>query len=85
MKTKYIEEMIGKTISSVILRERENGSPHCQLLISFEEGGNFEFYCMREMIFCAKGTWPWDALKKPFVDGDAIDVARIGHIATGEN
>ncbi len=85
MKTHYIEEMIGKTISSVILRARENSSPHCQLLISFEEGNNFEFYSMRDMIFCAKGSWPWDALEKTLKDEDAVDVARIGHTAQGEN
>ena len=75
----YVLQIIGKTISSVIIRKRKSFNPRCQILISFEEGGHFEFYCPDEMIKSAKGMWSDDAFKKP--SGDGIEVVRVGHPA----
>ena len=75
----YVSEILGKTISSVILRERIKGNPRCQLLIGFEDGSNFEFYCSDDMIHNSNGLSPQDAFDKPCHDG--IDVIRIGYPA----
>ena len=63
----YVSQIIGKTISSVIIRERKSCNPRCQLLISFEEGGHFEFYCPDEMIKSAKGCGQMIPLKSLLV------------------
>ena len=54
----YLEEILGKTISKVVLRQRLTNDPHCQLYLEFGDGTNFEFYATSEMIKPTKGLMP---------------------------
>ena len=54
----YIREMLGKTISKVVLRERRKKNPRCQLFLEFSDGTYFEFYVGEEMIKPQKGLMP---------------------------
>lgn len=76
----YVSEIVGKTVSSVILRKRRSNNPRCQLLVSFEGGGYFEFYCPDDMIKPTRGICSGDAFENPPSDG--TDVIRVGHRAT---
>ena len=69
-----LKAIIGKAINSVVIRERENADPRCQLLLVFDDGTAFEFFCSREMIVPSKGCIDDDILKSP---GDGVDVARV--------
>lgn len=52
----YLEEMLGKTIQAVIVKECESGSPANQVFLAFEDGTFFELYSMSGEIMAAKGV-----------------------------
>lgn len=52
----YLEEMLGKTIHAVIVKEREKGTPNSQIFLVFDDGSFFEFYSMSDNILAAKGV-----------------------------
>lgn len=54
----YLEEMQGKTIQAVIVKECESGSPRNQVFLVFVDGTFFEFYSMTSEIDAAKSVKP---------------------------
>lgn len=48
-----VEQFVGKTISSVVMTENENGSPRSQLFLIFSDGTSFEFWVHSEKLTTA--------------------------------
>lgn len=60
MKT-GLEEIIGKTISAVVVAENKNHEPHDQVFLIFPDGTYFEFY--GDQFSCCAGIDDGDVAK----------------------
>ena len=80
---KYLSQIIGKTISSVIIRTRKKGKPRCQLFLNFEDGNSYEFFCNEELITPTASLWHKDAFTNIPIGFE--DLIRVGHPSKQEN
>ena len=62
-------QILGKTINSVIVRERKECDPRCQLLIGFTDNTYFEFYCQDSLIAQTTGLLRGNLMAEPSGDG----------------
>ena len=53
-KAKYLDQILGKTITGVVVKEHAGGSPRSQVFLVFSDGTHYEFYSFDE-IFPIKG------------------------------
>jgi hypothetical protein len=55
--TSYVKEIIGKTITGVITKEKRDGGsyPKSQVFLIFDDNTYYEFYCCQTEILGIKG------------------------------
>lgn len=53
-KAEYVDQILGKTITGVVIKEF-SGTPRMQLHLIFSDDTNFEFYCQDDEITPIKG------------------------------
>lgn len=54
-KAEFVDQILGKTITGVVIKRSMRDNPRTQLHLVFADGTHFEFYCQHDDIVPIKG------------------------------